>query len=251
MSYSNTNLHSSLSECSISSAYNKSVKYMRRIFKYDQMDFQFAFWQMLYLFISPQKLIRMFQARKYTKSQYARDDPAFLVLFSGVLCLTSIGISFVLNLSFVQFIKFLFFVIFIDTIGIGLVLATILWYLTNTFLKPKINLQDIEWGFSLDMHFNAFFPPLILLHFIQLFFYNWLISKDLFLSIFLGNMFWLGAAFYYIYISFLGYNSLQILNRTRVFLAPIPWFVLLYFASLFFKWNISHTVMNFYKYRVL
>ncbi|KAJ8929419.1 hypothetical protein NQ314_017868 [Rhamnusium bicolor] len=215
------------------------------------MDFQFAFWQMLYLFIAPQKLIKVFRARKHSKSQYARDDPAFLVLFTGALCLTSVGFSLVLNLSIIQFIKFLFFVIFVDCIGAGLLIATILWYLTNTFLKPKMNLQDIEWGFSFDMHLNAFFPPLILLHFIQLFFYNGLISHDWFLSILLGNTFWLGASFYYVYITFLGYNSMQILSHTRLFLAPIPWFVLLYFISLFANWNISQALMNFYKYRVL
>ncbi|KAJ8922167.1 hypothetical protein NQ315_004102 [Exocentrus adspersus] len=244
MSYSD--MRYSVSQCSISTAYSKCVRYTRRIFKYDQMDFQFALWQMLYLFVSPQKLMKMFQTRKYTKSQYARDDPAFLVLFSGVLCLSSIGVSFVLNLSFVQFIKFLFFVVFIDAIGVGLVLATVLWYLTNTFLKPQNHLQDIEWGFSLDMHFNAFFPPLILLHVI-----HWLINHNTYLSVFFGNAFWLCAAFYYAYISFLGYNSLQILKHTKVFLAPIPWFILLYLISSLIRWNVSDALMTFYKYRVL
>ena len=65
------------------------------------MDFQFAFWQMIYLLISPQKVFRDFQYRKRkrkiftveplkfvlyfcleTKNQWARDDPAFLVLLS-------------------------------------------------------------------------------------------------------------------------------------------------------------------------
>lgn len=88
-----------------SSATTKSYKYLRRLFKFDQMDFEFALWQMLYLFISPQKVYQNSKYRKRnfipfpcpllesdsqyllleTKLQFARDDPAFLVLL--VLCL--------------------------------------------------------------------------------------------------------------------------------------------------------------------
>lgn len=92
------------------SATTKSYKYLRKLVKFDQMDFEFAMWQMFYLFFSPQKLYRNFSYRKRkhspgsdhsvyfdrfideflmfafseTKSQFARDDPAFMVLL--VLC---------------------------------------------------------------------------------------------------------------------------------------------------------------------
>lgn len=46
------------------SATTKSYKYLRRLLKFDQMDFEFALWQMLYLFISPQKVYRNFSYRK-------------------------------------------------------------------------------------------------------------------------------------------------------------------------------------------
>lgn len=49
------------------SAATKRFKYFRRILKFDQMDFEFAFWQMLYLFIAPQKVYRNFQYRKRNK----------------------------------------------------------------------------------------------------------------------------------------------------------------------------------------
>lgn len=49
---------------SCSSATTKSYKYLRRLFKFQQMDFEFALWQMLYLFISPQKVYRNFNYRK-------------------------------------------------------------------------------------------------------------------------------------------------------------------------------------------
>lgn len=64
----------------------KRYKYLRRIVHFRHMDFEFALWQMLYLFTSPQKVYRNFQYRKQTKDQWARDDPAFLVILSVWLC---------------------------------------------------------------------------------------------------------------------------------------------------------------------
>jgi len=34
----------------------KRYKYLRRILKFRQMDFEYAFWQMLYLLVAPQKV---------------------------------------------------------------------------------------------------------------------------------------------------------------------------------------------------
>jgi hypothetical protein len=32
--------------------------------------------------------------------------------------------------------------------------------------------EDVEWGYAFDVHLNAFFPPLLILHVFQLIFYN-------------------------------------------------------------------------------
>lgn len=64
----------------------KRYKYLRRLLHLGQMDFDFAVWQMLYLFTSPQRVYRNFHYRKQTKDQWARDDPAFLVLLGIWLC---------------------------------------------------------------------------------------------------------------------------------------------------------------------
>lgn len=34
----------------------KRQKYLRRLLKFKQMDFEYAIWQMIYLFVSPQKV---------------------------------------------------------------------------------------------------------------------------------------------------------------------------------------------------
>lgn len=46
------------------SATTKSYKYLRRLLKFNQMDFEFALWQMIYLLITPQKVYRNFNYRK-------------------------------------------------------------------------------------------------------------------------------------------------------------------------------------------
>jgi len=216
------------------------------------MDFEFALWQMLYLFYKPQQVYRNFQYRKETKAQFARDDPAFLVLLSAVLIITSAGFSFTLGIHFMGFIQFLLYVIFVDLIGVGLVIATGLWHISNKFLiKPAHRDQDVEWGFCFDVHLNAFFPVLVILHFVQLFVYHALIESDWFLSTLLGNTMWLVALGYYIYITFLGYSSLNILNRTNYFLAPLSLLLILYIVTLAMGWNLSRSLMDFYQYRVL
>ena len=53
------------------------------------MDFEFAMWQAVYLLVNPQQVYRNFAYRKQTKNQYARDDPAFLVLISIILTFTA------------------------------------------------------------------------------------------------------------------------------------------------------------------
>lgn len=234
------------------SAAAKRYKYLRRIFHFRQMDFEFALWQMIYLIIKPQQVYRNFAYRKETKAQFARDDPAFLVLLAAWLVISSAGFSVVLGIHFWGFIKFLLYVIFVDLIAVGIVIASGLWYLSNKFLiKPGYRDQDVEWGFSFDVHLNAFFPILVILHFVQLFVYHIFIEREWFVSTWFGNTLWLIALGYYVYITFLGYSSLQFLRRTNYFLYPLTILVLVYISTLCFNWNMSRSLMWFYKNRVL
>lgn len=131
----------------------KRYKYLRRLLHFRQMDFEFAIWQMLYLFTSPQKVYRNFHYRKQTKDQWARDDPAFLVLLSIWLCgehfqckhgrgfgketfflltnvisaVSTVGFGLVLDMGFVETLKLLLWVVFIDCIGVGLLISTLMW----------------------------------------------------------------------------------------------------------------------------
>lgn len=95
---------------------------------------------------------------------------------------------------------------------VGVVVATIIWAVANKFLVVNENDGDIEWGYAFDVHINAFFPPLIILHFIELFFFSNIIQHDWFISRFIGNTFWMMAVAYYLYITFLGYNCKYLLK---------------------------------------
>ncbi|KYN17491.1 PREDICTED: protein unc-50 homolog [Trachymyrmex cornetzi] len=231
-------------------AATKSYKYLRKLLKFEQMDFEFAMWQMVYLFVAPQKVYRNFQNRKQTKSHFARDDPAFLVLVMGCFCISTIGLGLMLNLRIFQFTKLLLYMMFIDYLAVGLLIATIFWFITNRYLRID-RTQDVEWGYAFDIHLNAVFPPLVILHILQLFLYNGLINNDTFWGRFIGNTFWFISIGYYIYITFLGYASIEILHKTHLILSTLPIMLLTYITTLCAGINISYLVIEFYRYRAL
>ena len=228
--------------------------YLKRIFKVRHMDFEFAVWQMIYLFISPKKVFRNFSYHQETKRQWARDDPAFLVLFSGWLFVASIIFSVALALTFFEFVKLLIWVIFIDCIGFGLLVAGILSFFVNKYLRfpgGEKNKESVEFAYAFDVHLNAFFPLLIILHIIQLLYAPLAPHVSQFIGRFFGNSLWLIAFVYYFYITFLGYSALPFLRGTVVILWPLLGIFIFYCISLFFNsLTFSVMIINFYHHRV-
>jgi len=119
---------------------------------------------------------------------------------------------FLFNLGFFQTIYFIIYVVVVDFLLAGLISATIMWLISNHFMREPSD-ENVEWGYSFDVHINAQFPPLIILHFIQLMFYKVLFSQEWFIARLLGNTLWLLALGYYVYITFLGYNCKFLLLR--------------------------------------
>lgn len=118
---------------------------------------------------------------------------------------------FLFHLGFFQTVYFILYVVFVDFLLAGVISATIMWLVSNKFLREP-NSENIEWGYSFDVHINAQFPPLIILHFVMLLFYKILFSQEWFIARLLGNSLWLLATSYYIYITFLGYNCKLLLK---------------------------------------
>lgn len=234
------------------SASAKRVKFLKRLTHVGHMDFQFAFWQMVYLFVSPQKVFRDFVYRKQTKNQFARDDPAFVVLLSVFLIISSVLYGLVMQLSFFNLIKFVIWVVVVDCIGVGLLIASLYWFIANKFLlkNPNSN-QDVEWAYCFDVHLNAFLPLLAVLHVFQLPFLMTIINHDWYVSAFVGNTFWLAAISYYFYNLFLGFSVLPFLTNTKVLLYPFTLLIFLYFLLIGLNVNLSRLLTNAYEYRVL
>ncbi|OUC40896.1 UNC-50 family protein [Trichinella nativa] len=191
------------------------------------------------------KLSRYFRR---TKDQWARDDPAFLVMLSAALFLSSVLYAVSLWLSFTGFIKFFLWVVFVDCIGTGILFGSAIWFFCNYFLRRTSD-QDVEWGYCFDVHLNAFFPVLIFLHVILPVVYPFARSITL-LGCIVGNTLWFVAISYYIYITFLGYAALPFLKNVHFFLYPFTFFFISYVAILTLQWSISDAIIDFYRYRI-
>ena len=141
------------------------------------------------------------------------------------------GFAIVLGIGIVSFIKFLLYVIFVDCIGVGICIATILWFVSNKMLlKSQSTELDVEWGFCFDVHLNAFFPLLVILHFIQLFFYSILISKPWFIATLFGNTLWYVIVHFFHEINFTKFFEFRIsgwwlldITCTSLFWVTIPY----------------------------
>ncbi|SAL97536.1 hypothetical protein [Absidia glauca] len=156
---------------------------LRRLFRFPQMDFEYALWQMGYLLIAPSRVYRNIYYHKQTKNQWARDDPAFLVLFAVLLS---------------------------DFLIVGALVATGCWFVTNRFLAQNAmthaTTQQVEWAYAFDVHCNSFFPVFLILYVVQFFFMP-LLQRSNWISLLVGNAMYLISSLWYIYGTFLGYNG--------------------------------------------
>ncbi|CAI9769975.1 unnamed protein product [Fraxinus pennsylvanica] len=66
-------------------------QYLRRIVKWQQMDIEYTFWQMLHLCTSPKVVYQHTKYHKQTKNQWARDDPAFVLICSLLLVVSTLA----------------------------------------------------------------------------------------------------------------------------------------------------------------
>ncbi|RUS22351.1 UNC-50 [Endogone sp. FLAS-F59071] len=203
---------------------------------------------MVYLLISPRRVYRNIYYHKQTKNQWARDDPAFLVILSFLLCLSAIAWGIAYGHGFLGILRMMFFMVFIDFVLVGAAVASFCWFTSNRFLTHTSSIhstdQSVEWPYAFDVHCNAFFPLFLVLYVIQFFFMPLLISRS-WIALFVGNSMYLFAACYYSYITFLGYNALPFLLHTELFLVPIAILSVLYIASLF-GFNVSIQVLQLY-----
>ncbi|XP_028185649.1 protein unc-50 homolog isoform X2 [Glycine soja] len=187
------------------------LPYLRRIIKWQQMDIEYTFWQMLHLCTSPKVVYDHSTAH------------TLLVIFS---------------------------VLFFHFILTGVFLATFCWFLTNSYLREEapnsyVVEQRVEWMYAFDVHCNSFFPLFVLLYVIHYFLSPLLVAHG-FIPVLLSNLLFMVGASYYHYLNFLGYDVLPFLERTTFFLYPIGIVIVLSPILILSGFNPSSYFMNMY-----
>jgi len=215
--------------------------YFRRIMNYPQMDFELALWQMLYLCLSPKRVYRNIYYNKQTKNHWARDDPAFVVVLATCILVSAFAYGLAYEFGFLGTLKLMFFMVIVDFLLVGFVVATMTWLFANRFLKhSQVHAveQNVEWAYAFDVHCNSFFP-LYLITYVLHFFLLPILKMDNWFSLFIGNSMYLAAWIYYFYITFLGYHALPFLKNTILFLYPVVLVSVLYIILLICGFNIG------------
>ncbi|KAI9314496.1 UNC-50-like protein [Dichotomocladium elegans] len=221
---------------------------IRRLFRFPQMDFEFALWQMGYLVIAPRRVYRNIYYHKQTKNQWARDDPAFLVILATLLCLSAVAWGLMYGLGMVGILRAMLFMVLVDFLLVGSLAASFTWFVSNRFLVLN-NMthavdQQVEWAYAFDVHCNSFFPVFLIIYVLQFFFMPLLLRSN-WISLFVGNTMYFCASAWYIYGTFLGFNALPFLAHTELFLYPILLCAVFYIASLF-GLNMSQSALSLY-----
>ena len=218
------------------------AEYSRRMLSFRQMDCDYCVWQMLQLCVDPKRVYRTTSYHSNTKQQSARDDPAFLLVLFYTLILAVIGWFLALGcgglLSLLQLVSY---VILIDFLALGALLASFGWWLSNSFLHERgggishlhheRRVEWVEWRYAFDVHCNAFVPVFVLLYLLQYLLLPLLLSEGIFVSL-LSNVLYAVAFSCYHYLTFLGYSELPYLRNCEYFVYPVGLVLAAFVSSL-------------------
>ncbi|KAJ1965269.1 hypothetical protein GGI12_000873 [Dipsacomyces acuminosporus] len=202
---------------------------------------------MLYLLVSPKRVYRNIYYHKQTKNQWARDDPAFLILQLAGLVLMIIAYAVVYGVSLNGFIKAVLQLLVVNFVVAGAIASTASWFIANRFLRHRnVHAADqrVEWLYAFDVHCNSFFAFFVFAYVLQFFFLP-VLMKTSWISLFLGNTLFALAASAYAFITYLGYHAMPFLQHQEIYLYTIPLIAVVYLASLF-GFNVSHHVIDYY-----
>ncbi|GAB7357300.1 hypothetical protein MBLNU459_g8266t1 [Dothideomycetes sp. NU459] len=246
-------------------------RFFKRLFKFPQMDFEMAIWEMWSLIIAPKKVFRSIYyhaletcahrtAPKYkqqltssqeTRNTWHRPDPSFTYLLSFFLLLTALSWALAYADGFAKTLRITLVFVFGHFLAASLLVSTAAYFFVGKLLGPGIRgfpgrsrrqglfgpsgtdaLEQLEFGYCFDVSIRAFFPVWVFLYVVQ-FLLMPVIARDYWLSLFVGNSLYLVAFGYYFVISFLGYNALPFLHHTELLLSPVAILAILWLASLF------------------
>ncbi|KAL0638085.1 hypothetical protein Q9L58_002864 [Maublancomyces gigas] len=200
--------------------------FFRRLFKFPQMDFE------THLTFDTE-----------TKNSWSRDDPSFIVLLTFFLTLTSFAWGLAYTPAFTSILRLMFSLVIGHFLVTSLLFAAAGYFLAGKFLKVRGTGPlgragivggegDIEFMYCFEIGVRAFFPVWVFLYVVQ-FLMMPILTRDYWISTFLGNSLYLIAFSYYCVITFMGYNALPFLHHTEIMLGPVFILVVLWAVSLF------------------
>ena len=231
-----------------SSAYS-TTRFLRRFFHHSQMDWEFTFSQMMLLIINPKKVYTFSQYRHRMKKQWARDDPAFLIVLTYFILVTSVAYGIAFSATTFGDMMILTFYGVVSLLGTGVIISTACWHISNKYLRVihahGSTEQKVEWMYAFDIHCNAFFVMFLLTHVLQYLLLPFLLGKSFFASLLANTLHFLGLILY-LYITHLGYRSMSFLSRTEMFLYPIGMMVLFYLLLTLLNFNMTRIVLWVY-----
>ena len=104
--------------------------------RWQHMDFEYALWLMANLCTSPRTAFRTTLYHSRTKHQWARDDPAFVVVLLYLLLVATLSWSLAFaQRSPLQVISLFLYVATIDFLLLGMALSAVGWWVSNNYLR--------------------------------------------------------------------------------------------------------------------
>ncbi|EIW74352.1 UNC-50-like protein [Coniophora puteana RWD-64-598 SS2] len=239
----------SLSDAGPTTVSNRVPLIFRRLHRFQQMDFELAFWQLTYLCLAPRRVYKNVYYHKQTKNTWARDDPAILVLLLGALVGASVGWSIAYSLAPLDALRVVLLMIVRDYLLVGALMATIVWFFANRVLVSPSNHSSptdssVEWAYAFDVHTNAFFPFYLTLYIAQLLLLP-VVLRDNWVCLWVGNTLYLVGFAQYVYGIYLGLNALPFLIRTEILLSPLLPLFASYVLSLL-GFNVAKNALHAY-----
>jgi hypothetical protein len=163
---------------------SRMPRFFKRLFKFPQMDFEMAVWEMTSLLISPKKVFRSIYYHKQTKNTWHRPDPSFTYLLSFFLLLTAVGWGLAYAHGASSVVKITFVFIFGHFIGLSLLVSALAYFLIGRLLGPGVpglpgrrrqglftqlgaDGEQLEFGYCFDVAIRAFFPVWVFLYVFQ------------------------------------------------------------------------------------
>jgi len=230
--------------------------YFRRLIDFKQMDFESTFDQMIHLLSpDPENAFKNFYYRKQTKNQWARDDPAFVVVEAAFVAVATLAYAVAfMKPSLFGYLWVVLYSVVVDWLLVGIIVSVTCCYIANKYLKQQIIHtvdQDVELLYAFDIHVNAFLCSFSITYVLQFLLLPLVMSKSI-ISCILSNTLYAAAIIWYAYITHLGYKALPFLGNTQVFLwycivaVIVAWIFLMTVMILGLPINCSRVVMNFH-----